>query len=328
MRSHSRSAAWAAHDLLLESLPDGEPVEEVLLGLTWTLVRAGSGTGLAMSPELPTRLLPWSGALTGRRPRDLAAWVKSWNPHEASIGMAAINALINTGDALSGTAVPLFPEGRSNLAVFEYFRPQLAGRRVVVIGRYPGLERLQGELDLTVLERAPGPGDLPDPAADYLLPDADWVFLTATSLVNKTFHHLAELAREATLVLMGPSAPWREGLADFGVDYLAGVQFSDRQLLRSTVAEGGGTRIFEGGVRYAVANLRLDEGERLRGAIAAVAARRDALKRSMEAWYGSGNRRFPGAGELAVVDTLLSELDTRFKRCWDSQSRPRSAAGP
>ncbi|XTZ10972.1 MAG: Rossmann-like domain-containing protein, partial [cyanobacterium endosymbiont of Rhopalodia yunnanensis] len=87
-------------------------------------------------------------------------------------------------------------------------------------------------------------------ASEYLLPESDWVFLTGTSIPNKTFPRLVELSRDAKLVLMGPTVPWLAELAEFGIDYLAGVTVVDPNALRQTVAEGGGVRIFETGVQY------------------------------------------------------------------------------
>jgi uncharacterized protein (DUF4213/DUF364 family) len=229
-------------------------VQEVVIGLTWTLCRS-QGSGLAMSPGTPTRTLSWPGTLASRLVRDLASWVRSWDPYEATVGMSALNSAINADSELAATATPLFPTGPANLAVFEQFAERLAGKRVVVVGRYPGLETLSLDWHLTVLERQPGPDDLPDPAAEYLLPEAEWVFLTATSIPNKTFPRLAHLARAAQVVLMGPTVPWLGWLADYGVDYLAGVTVEDAEALRRTVAEGGGTRIFETGARYRVAAL-------------------------------------------------------------------------
>lgn len=242
------------YDLLLDHARGEARVAEVMIGLTWTLCR-GEGIGLAMSPGTPTRTLPWPGTLAGRPLRELASWVRSWDPYEATLGMAAANALVNAHSPLPAKSAPLCPNGSANLAVFEHFADRLAGRRVVVVGRYPGLDALDLDWDLTVLERRPGPADLPDPAAEYLLPDADWVFLTASSIPNKTFPRLAELARHARLVLMGPTVPWLPELAEFGVDCLAGVRVEDELQLRATVAEGGGTRIFEAGVRYSVLEL-------------------------------------------------------------------------
>ena len=254
---------WALYDLLIGAAPGDTRAAEVLIGLTWTLCRGeDGGLGLAMSPGVPTRTLPWPGTLAGRPLHELATWLRSWDPYEATVGMAAVNALWNLGSDLAASALPLRPAGPANLAVFEHFRAQVAGQRVVVVGRYPGLEGLDLGWDLSVLERSPGAGDHPDPAAEYLLPEADWVFLTATSIVNKTFPRLAELARNARLVLMGPTVPWVEALADWGVDYLAGVRVRDPEGLRATVAEGGGTRLFETGADYCVADLSLSPLER------------------------------------------------------------------
>jgi uncharacterized protein (DUF4213/DUF364 family) len=54
---------------------------------------------------------------------------------------------------------------------------------------------------------------------------------------------------------MGPTMPWLPELAEFGIDYLAGVSVTDSDALRQTVAEGGGVRIFETGVQYRVLEL-------------------------------------------------------------------------
>lgn len=243
------------YDLLIERAAADETVEEVVIGLTWTMCRARS-TGLSMSPAVPTRTLSWPGTLAGQTLRSLAPWLRSWDPYEATVGMAAVNAAVNADSALCESALPIAAEGvPGNLVLFEYFAPLLAGKRVVVIGRYPGLERFGADFELHVIELRPGPGDLPAPASEYLLPEADWVFLTASAIPNKTFPRLAELARETRLVLMGPTVPWLPELSAFGVDFVAGVQVTDPPALRRTLAEGGGTRIFEGPVQYRLAAL-------------------------------------------------------------------------
>jgi len=315
------------YDLLLDhACVSDEAVQEIILGLTWTLCRSSAGMGLAMSPAvetgLETRRLPWSGTLAGRKLSELAGWVRSWQPFEATVGMAALNAALNP--TLPENAVVL---AAGNLAVFEYFLPHLTGRKVAVIGRYPGLEVYQQSLDLVVLERQPGQGDLPDPAAEYLLPDMDWVFLTASSLTNKTFPRLAELSRDANLVLMGPTTPWLEELKHFGVDFLAGVAVQDIGQLRATVAEGGGMRLFDAAVRYHVADLGAQEMARVKVEIAEVARQRQYLKEEMEAWYaGTRQGSFPRRGELEQLDTRLSLLDSRYKRMWDARAGGQAGA--
>lgn len=293
-------------------------IARLCIGLTWTTCAAGEGLGLAMSPGVASRVLPWPGTVAGRQVSEVAGWLSSWNPFEATVGLAAANAVINaSGNPVMARANALAP---GNLAVFEHFRPRLERRRVVVIGRYPGLDRVLKGLDVTVIERQPAEGDLPDTAAELIVPDADWVFLTATTLINKTFHRLAALSRDAVTVLMGPSMPWLAEWADFGIDFLAGVTVIDPAKTEQIAAEGGGTRLFEGGVQYAVADIGWARMEATKAEIAATVARREALKAEMTAWHDSGKAgRFPEGATLVETDAKLSRLDARFKRMWDAR---------
>jgi len=113
-----------------------------------------------------------------------------------------------------------------------------------VIGRYPGLSQYEKEFDLKVIERQAITEDFPDPAAEFLLPQSDWVFLTATSIINKTFPRLVKLSQNAKLVLMGPTVPWLNELGEMRIDYLAGVAITNPEKLRQTIAEGGGKKNF------------------------------------------------------------------------------------
>lgn len=317
---------YEIYDLLQDYAGAPVPVGAVAIGLVWTLCEADA-VGLSMSPGVQTRTLPWAGTLRGKTLSELAAWVREFDPYRATVGMAAVNAgigrlgLLPDGETLAPKA-----GANNNLAVFEHFLTEMRGKRVVVIGRYPGLDRFAEThaLELTVLERRPGPEDLPDSACEYLLPEADWVFLTATSIPNKTFPRLATLARDATTVLMGPTVPWLPELRHFGIDYLAGVEIADPGTLKDTVCEGGGVRIFDAGVRYRIAPIGMEASKAwARRMIAAAAAERERLKQDMEAWYGrGGSMRFPEYAQLEAVDRRLSRLDTCFKRLWDASPDP------
>lgn len=312
--------ASAPTDLILARAAASEArIARMCIGLTWTTCSTGEGLGLAMSPGVPSRVLPWPGTVAERPVGEVAGWLSSWNPFEATVGLAAANAVINSsGNPVMAGANALAP---GNLAVFEHFRPRLDGRKVVVIGRYPGLDRVLKGLDVTVIERQPAEGDLPDTAAELVVPDADWVFLTATTLINKTFHRLAALSREAVTVLMGPSMPWLAEWAEFGIDFLAGVTVIDPAKTEQIAAEGGGTRLFEGGVQYAVADIGQVRMAAAKAEIANRVARREALKAEMASWHDSGNAgRFPHGAELVDIDAKLSRLDTRFKRMWDARN--------
>lgn len=309
------------YELLLDHCDSQARIEKLLIGLVWTLCQTDAhSTGLAMSPGIITRTLSWAGDLTGKRIAQVASWITSWDPYQATVAMAAINSCINSRplpDSMTITA----DQSPANLAVFEHFLPRLRGQKVVVIGHYPGIERYRDDMQLSVLEKQPSPCDLPDSACEFLLPGADWVFLTASSIANKTFPRLAELAAHAKTVLMGPSVPWLPQLHEFGIDYLAGVEVVDANALYHTAAQGGGVRIFETGLRYRIAELTPDASlSWLKQQIGACAAEKQTLTEAMGQWYADGQtRRFPDYEQLERINTRLSRLDSSYKPLWDRQ---------
>jgi uncharacterized protein len=308
------------YELLLDYAGSDTRVTAVNIGLVWTVCKADH-IGLAMNPAVYTRTLPWSGTLVGKTLGELASWISDWEPYKATVGMAAINSSLNAQDLPAGITL-LTPPDSGNLAVFEHFLPQLKDKKVVVIGRYPGIERYAEQVNLSIVERQPIENDYPDPACEFLLPDADWVFLTASSIPNKTFPRLAELAQHAKTVLMGPTVPWLPELHEFGIDYLAGIEVVDPVKLYETACEGGGVRIFENGVRYRIVDLKPDNSMSwLKNNIAKDYAEKQRLSSAMEHWYASGKKgRFPEYNQLQQITTRLSRMDSSYKRLWDEYS--------
>lgn len=314
MSDHKRIYEW-----LLDYCSTDAVIDSLMIGLVWTVCRnSDGGFGLAMSPGIPTRTLPWSGTLTGKPVTDVASWITSWEPYQATVAMAAINSCINRR-RLPESVMLTPPEGQANLAVFDHFLPQLQGKNVVVIGHYPGIECYSDRMQLHVLEKLPVGNDLPDAACEYLVPQADWVFLTASSIPNKTFPRLAELAAGARTVLMGPTVPWLPQWHDFGIDYLAGVEITDADALYRTAAQGGGVRIFSQGLRYRIAELTpavcMDW---LKREIAEGYAEKAMLTDAMEKWYAEGRpKRFPDIQRLEKTSARLSHMDSSYKSLWD-----------
>lgn len=306
------------YELLLDHCDTDAVVDNLMIGLVWTLCQTKHGTGLAMSPNLAPRTLPWAGELVGKPVKDLAAWIWEWQPHKATIAMATINSNLNNRPLPDSVVLDdnsPFP----NLAVFDYFLPQLKGKKVVVIGHYPNIEQYQDLMQLSVLEKQPTGDDLPDAACEFLLPDADWVFLTASSIPNKTFPRLAELSTNAKTVLMGATTPWLPQLHEFGIDYLAGVGVTDESLLYQTAAQGGGVKIFNQGLRYRVAELKPQNSMIwLKKQISECATQRVELNAEMENWYANNLGRFPKYALLEQVSNRLSRLDSSYKPLWDT----------
>ncbi len=246
---------WDLYDRLVARVRTAAPLRRMLLGLNWSVAEVRA-SGLSFSPVDPPRTLSFPGTLVGRPARELAPWIRSFDPCEATVGCALINAVIN--DELNSClqkAEPVASAAAPHLRVFARFLAETEGANVVVVGQYPGLSELWQGREYTCLERRSLPGTLPDTAAEYVLPRADWVFLTASALANKTLPRLLELSRSAKVVLMGPSVPWVEEWADLGVDYLAGVVVRDAEKLVQVASEGGGTRIFDDAVEYRLLQL-------------------------------------------------------------------------
>jgi uncharacterized protein len=160
---------------------------------------------------------------------ELAGLVESPSFTEVAIGLATINALL-----------PRHPEQWVELNAEAYLTEHGAGKNIVVVGHFPFVERLK-ELakQFWVLELNPKPGDFPAQAAPEIIPQADVVAITATTLINKTFQGLIELCRpEAKVVLIGPSTPLSPVLYDYGIDVLSGTIVTDPQAVLRMIGQG------------------------------------------------------------------------------------------
>jgi uncharacterized protein (DUF4213/DUF364 family) len=220
---------WGAGRLyadLAQGVEDGA-VKRVVVGLNWTLVEGPHGIGLAQTPDRATPgCITQSGAI-GRSLKELADLVRSTNPFDVALGVAACNAHYNRFD--------LAAEASNGLDSF-------AGTdgEMVVIGAFPGImERLPGA---KIVDRRPGPGQYPEDAAQWLLPVADAVLITSATLANRSLPGLLGLARFARVALVGPGAPLTARLFSYGVEVSSGLIAHDPEGLARAVAEGAGAK--------------------------------------------------------------------------------------
>jgi len=199
----------------------------VIVGLNWTLVEGPHGVGLAHTPSRGTagcHALPSPGDYGGRPLAALAAMWPAENVFERAIALAAINAHCNRDD-LAGVSINGFDliEDR--------------GERTVIIGRFPGLEKRLPKA--AVIEREPGPGDYPEDAGPRLLPKAEYIAITGSTLGNGSLASLLPLLQNGFTVLIGPSTPLSPALFAVGIDALSGFVATDRDGLSRVVSEGG-----------------------------------------------------------------------------------------
>ncbi len=235
---------WQLYDDLIDLIPEDIKVEECLLGCHWILVRS-EAVGIAMTPFEGSRYIRGTGNLEGMSLRELAGYIKSWNFMEAALGSAALNSFINRPQSVK--KLEGYIQAEDNLNAFEYLKKQLTGKKVAVIGHFPGLEELEDICKLSILERRPSKGDFPDPACEYILPEQDYIFITGATLANKTLPRLLQLGSNSEIILVGPSTPLSPILFDYGVDMLAGTIVIDKELIRKTVQECGCREIFKCG---------------------------------------------------------------------------------
>lgn len=222
-------------DDLLALLPEERvAVRDVRIGPFWTVVWTERGAGLASTQrDVHTphgqSLIRWAGELMDHSAQELAGLLRSDSPMETGLGMAAVNALLEVDETRltdRNAAAEIIQRGQ--------------GKRVVIVGHFPfipDVRRAVGHLD--VLELEPGPDELPPEAASEVIPQADVVAITGTSLLNKTFDGLIQLCRSDAFVLMlGPTTPLSPVLFDYGVDLIAGTRVTDPQQALISVSQG------------------------------------------------------------------------------------------
>jgi uncharacterized protein (DUF4213/DUF364 family) len=119
---------------------------------------------------------------------------------------------------------------------------------VAIVGHLPFVERVRHTAaQCWVVELYPQADDLPAQWADAVLPQADVVALTGTSLINHTFDGLIGLCRpEALVILLGGSAPLTPVLFDRGVDALAGTRVVDVPGVVRAISQGATFRQIPG----------------------------------------------------------------------------------
>lgn len=222
--------------------------KEVHVGVYWTCVALEIGgqvcAGLAASfsshaehhdgRSMPMR---WAGALLEHRVSELAHLALSRSLLEASVGFATINALLEVDEAAC-----------VDVNAAEVIAERGAGRTIAVVGHFPFVNRLRRVAQtLWVLELVPREGDLPADRAPEILPQADVVAITGSSLLNGTFEGLVELCRrDAFVIVLGATTPMSPLLFDLGVDAVSGTRVSVPELAMRAISQGATFRQIPG----------------------------------------------------------------------------------
>jgi uncharacterized protein (DUF4213/DUF364 family) len=217
-------------DDLISSLSGDSVVREVYTCVFWTaVVSKHCGLSSTFRDEHPHHgMVRGVGDLRGKSALELAKYAKSDNLLEASIGMATINSLIDIDETkcdVENALDVLIEKGE--------------GKDIAVVGHFPWIPKLQKVArKLWVLEQRPQAGDLPAEAAEDILPKADVVAITGTSLINHTAEKLLDLAKGSFVVMVGPTSPLSPVLFDWGVDVISGSKVVEPEKVIRSISEG------------------------------------------------------------------------------------------
>lgn len=224
---------FAIYDALLAGLDETARSARVTRAVSrarWAMAESGEHIGIAMADGTDTVAAQHPGGLEGLTLADAAAAMKSWNLREAGMGLAAANAYYNTPERIRALDCAEPYENYCTAGL------RFDGATVGVIGHMGLTPEIHGAArKVYVIERCPRPGDYPDAACEYILPQCDYVFITGSALVNKTLPRLIELSRGAYTILTGPSVPLCPALLDLGIDRIAGMAVRDGAAMRAHV---------------------------------------------------------------------------------------------
>ena len=225
---------------ILDSLPAGPAVEEAYVCSFDVAVRSAQwGLSSAFRGPCGGSQPAWvqaAGTLVGRPAREVAAYALSDRLLEASLGMAAVNSLLD-------------PE---QFVLHEINAAQLVaekgrGKRVAVVGSFPFLERIRAAAaSLRVAHRPPWEGREGVEEARRILPEAEVVAVTGSSFINHTAGELLALCPNAYTLVLGPTTPLSPVLFRHGVDAICAALVADPAQALPCILQGAPFRMIEG----------------------------------------------------------------------------------
>lgn len=236
---------------------DAIAIERVVVGLFFTGVKLANGAAGACATPIKTipeavccpssaMAMPFPGKLRGRAAAEVAREGLSGHGIRRAVGIATINAL---AECCWHRRPHSDVELRVGVDAFDATEIR-AGEQVVVVGAFvPFLKELKRRgQSFLVLEQDPAtlkPDELPffRPAelADEIVPRADVLLITGSTLVNATLEDLLALTRpEARVTIVGPTVGMLpDAFLARGADVLGCVRIAAPDAFLDLLAEGG-----------------------------------------------------------------------------------------
>ena len=225
-------------DELISSLKEDHVVREVYVCVFWTaVVSKNCGLASTLHEEHPYhKTVREPGKLRGKSALEIAEYAKSDRLLEASIGMAAINSLIDIDETIC-----------VEKNAFDILAEKGSGKNIAIVGHFPWIQKLKKiARNLFVIEQRPQEGEFPAESSEEILPRADVVGLTGTAFTNHTIEKLLELSKGKFIVMVGPTSPLSSILFDYGVDVIGGSKVVDPEKTIRSISEGATFRQVDG----------------------------------------------------------------------------------
>jgi uncharacterized protein (DUF4213/DUF364 family) len=216
---------------VINSLPHrGTKVREIHVCAHWTAVLS-KRCGLASTFKEeghPHKGVRDVGHLTKKNASELALYSRSEHLLEASIGMAAINSLIDIDESTCIEA-----------NAYEILLEKGRGKNVAVVGHFPFLSMLKDSVkNLWIIEKRPLEGDLREDVAEEILPQCDVVGITGTTFINHTLEGLLAHCKESFVAMIGPTTPLTPVLFDYGIDVISGSKVVEPDEVIRYISQG------------------------------------------------------------------------------------------
>lgn len=232
-------------------------VEQTVVGVFFTGVKLNNGHGgICFTPikALPdavccpnsARAVPAAGQLKGSKAIDVLEDMFTGKPLKKALGIAVLNALSSTCWEQSP------PQGyimEAGVDVLDEVEIPLSGYTVVVGALVPIIRMLKErksrfailELDPATLKPHELPYYIPAARASEVVPKADLVVITGTTLINDTLEGLLSLAKpETDIIVVGPtSSMLPEAFFRRGVRLVGGTLVTKPDELLHVLAEAG-----------------------------------------------------------------------------------------
>ncbi len=248
---------WEIYDKLIAGIPEDWIAEEIVRGSSFAYVKSGGGIGIAEIKSYDWRMPVYTKVIEGAPLREVAECVKSWNFQEASVGMAAINAYYNNLAVAKKAGIPIGDSLHVEDRIYDPFimsQNEVRGKKVTVIGHFPHIMTLLAPVcEMKIISgEIPQEDDYPVTAADYLLPESDFVFIGSSCFLDKALPRYLALSKNAQKVtLVGPSTTLAPLLFAYGVDDLSGFVVKDINRVARLIRGAENGKMFSTGQKVA-----------------------------------------------------------------------------